>query len=606
MSGASHGYRGIDPAPDFGGYAPGIRRVELVNDVLVPIVLVAMMWCVGSYGFAVREALLASGNSVLRFVYFFFLVGVVGIAKMRSVRGSEAVAAPYVGGLALAVAVFLANFSGVVGGIAGSLSFAGAFVSNLALFAVVWAGVNWITRDCTVDPESENAATHSMFDAVARDRRRPGRSVLMFSLLAACLFGLGQIALSRSNEDAYRTGFLTAGAYTASALTLLSLTNLSGLRLYLAGRKVHLPGRMVPYWLLFSLAVIGTVLALAWLLPKPEGRAGELIKRRGQTAAADARMAMYGPPSGWSQGPYQQGPFRPGDVRYGPPRPDRWGQGPPLGGAQRPQADRSSGARTSGGGPEQGEGTQTEAAQETGTEPESSGEEQQSADASAESGAPTDDAASAESPTQGGASGEEAATSSREERPEGQTAATEWQPPPAPPLDLSSFSDCIRIAAIAIGVLLGLYLLWRVGSAVCRMMLGRSWRLPRPRLSWPRGRRRPADGDLALLRNPFSDLASLAQADPRELVLRTYAAFMALARLCGSPRPPHITALEFSRNLPIELAALRAEATELSELYVRAEYDPSSDLSPFIQRLRAIWERMDSYLEARLHPAESS
>ncbi len=225
-------------------WVPGARSFDPVNDVVVLALLVVMMWCFGSYAFSVRRALYPMGQSLLEFVFLCFLVGVVGISKIRSIHGNDAVSMPYIIGLAFAVFVFVARFTLGIGGITGSGTGMMAFLTNLAVFAVVWAGVNWICRDCTVDPETEETASASMFDLVPEDRRRPGRSVVVFSLLAAMVFGLGQLVLARANRQAYEAGYLSAAAYTGSALLVLALTNLSGLRLYLAGRLLKPPSGM--------------------------------------------------------------------------------------------------------------------------------------------------------------------------------------------------------------------------------------------------------------------------------------------------------------------------------------------------------------------------
>ncbi|MBD3175504.1 MAG: hypothetical protein GF320_09995, partial [Armatimonadia bacterium] len=284
-----------DPAkaPD-SVWVPGTRSFDPVNDAVVPALLVAMMWSFGSYALSVRMALFPTGQSLLQFVFFCFLVGVVGIAKIRSIKGNDAVSMPYVIGLAFAITVFVARFTLGVGGIAGSYGGALAFLSNLAIFAVVWAGVNWISRDCTVDPETEETASASMFDPVSDDRRRPGRSVVVFSLLAAMVFGLGQLILARANRSAYESGYVAAAAYAGSALLVLALTNLSGLRLYLSGRLLRTPSGMVGAWAALSLLLVAIALGTAWLIPRSGGHAGESILARGPQSDSGSSASRYG------------------------------------------------------------------------------------------------------------------------------------------------------------------------------------------------------------------------------------------------------------------------------------------------------------------------
>ena len=121
-------------------WVPGARSFDPVNDVVVLALLVVMMWCFGSYAFSVRRALYPMGQSLLEFVFLCFLVGVVGISKIRSIHGNDAVSMPYIIGLAFAVFVFVARFTIGIGGITGSGTGMMAFLTNLAVFAVVIFG----------------------------------------------------------------------------------------------------------------------------------------------------------------------------------------------------------------------------------------------------------------------------------------------------------------------------------------------------------------------------------------------------------------------------------------------------------------------------------
>jgi hypothetical protein len=153
----------------------------------------------------------------------------------------------------------------------------------------------------------------------------------------------------------------------------------------------------------------------------------------------------------------------------------------------------------------------------------------------------------------------------------------------------------LRALLIAIALAVVLAFLWALGRALWSLLRGRrfEFRLPRFRL----GRGRPPE-----LRNPFADARALRALDPRDLVLHSYGAFMALAGLCGCPRPPHRTASEFLSDLPGPLIGLRDEARQLSAWYVQAEYAPSADFASAVPRLREIWDRMDSFAESLLHP----
>ena len=551
--------------------SPGLRTFDAVNDLVVPFLLVVMMLCFGFYAISVRDALMSTGNDVLGFVYFFFVVGAVGIAKIRSVRGNDAISLPYIAGLAFAITVFLAQFSLGVGGIAGGVSGPVAFASNVIVFAAAWAGINWIARDCTVDPNTEECASAGMFDAVPADRRRPGRSVVVFSLLAAAVFGLGQLVLARAHPGAYIAGLMAAGSYAVSALLLLALTNLSGLRLYIAARRLRVPMAMVPLWTLVSLLIVVFAVAVAWIAPRPGGHVGEFI------ASSDADMR--GGDSGSSAGVTSGVSGRTGSAAYGHDSSGREGaprgSGAGQGGGDYPG---SSGAMSSTGDPIAGQG----AGQGSGSGTEAEGEDEQAGE---------------EGERRPGEVGGQGRGLSRESRPGSSGAQSAGQPPTpfVPPPGLEWF---LKALVIVVGLAVLLAFLYALGRALWSALRGRGFAFRLPRFRFGRGR--PPE-----LRNPFADAAMLARLNPRDLVLRSYGAFMALAGLCGCPRPLDRTASEFVGDLPAPLLGLRDEARQLSAWYVEAEYAPSADFASAIPRLREIWTRMDALAESVLHPART-
>ena len=567
---------------------PGARSFDAVNDLIVPFLLVVMMWTFGNYALSVREALFPSANELLRFVFFFFLVGVVGIAKIRSVKGNDAVSLPYIAGLAFAITVFIARFTVDMGGIAGPMSLPIAFLANLLTFAAVWGGVNWIARDCSVDPATEESAAASMFDPVPHDKRRPGRSVVVFSLLAALVFGLGQVILARANREAYANGFAAALGYAASALTLLALTNLSGLRLYLASRLLRTPSGMVAYWATFSLAIVAISLGIAWIAPKSGGYAGESIFARSSLPTdASGPATSRGIVSG-TRTRDNASAFRASDDRTGS---TAGGTGGPGGNAARNLG--SEGARGAGGrNPVEG-GGYTEGAGQVGERQgdpigtDQGGEQRFGDSRFGDQGNPSDRS--------------DQGSGARRRQGAERTQGSAGDPSAAPPMpDIGSIDQVLEFLVLAAIIAICLVLLYMLVRWVVRAIRSGRVRVRLPSFRFPWSGRRPAE-----LVNPFSNRALLSSLSSRELVLRTYSGFMALAGICGCARKPHVTAGEFLQGLPLPLLALRDEAKELSGLYVLAEYGPAVDLDESVPRLREIWDRMDHFLEMRLHPQEA-
>lgn len=638
------------------GATPPSAHTDPVNDGLIPALLIAAMWCFGWYVLSVREALYAGGNELLQYVYFFFVVATVLIAKIRRVRGSEARASVYLAGLCGAMLLFILRFSAEAGGVVGRGGGMAALLINCFAFGLAGVGIDWISRDCTVDAASEETATGSWFDPVPRDKRRPGRSVVVFSLVAACVFGAGQLALGRSSSGAYVRGVLFAAGYATSAMLLLALTNLSGIRLYVASRRLRPPGAMIPYWIAASSVLAGLALGLAWILPKSGGYAGHSIfaSSSGEWGGGQSTRVRSAPASGFSAPD--------GDVRgmrasqEGPRGAARvaGGTGGAVEGTARGQtvAADTGATTTPGGGPEQGEGepdvsgvdpaspavregnSLERTAGQTGGAA-SSDQGDPAADQSRSHSQPSDgtpatgpvEAASSDKPPptspasqQGGrqpeqprdnaspdavdeATRRENDTSPPEQQPPAETkAAAEagQEQPPKP--ELAPNLDTAAVARVVIWLLVALLacvILYQAARLLARLR-GRT--LHWPAIALPRlwgARRGPRE-----LENPFASRGALERMSPREVVLHTYGAFMALARVCGAPRPPQATANEFLRSLPPNLAALKGEAKELSDLYLRAEYAPEGDFTDSLPRLSEIWTRMEEFLAAWQRPAD--
>ena len=95
----------------------------------------------------------------------------------------------------------------------------------------------------------------------------PGLTVVYFSLAALPIFGLGQRFIA-SDERLY--AFQCLFVYVASALGLLVTTSFLGLRRYLRQRRLEMPVEMAGTWLAVGAAMVGIVLILAVLIPRPQ------------------------------------------------------------------------------------------------------------------------------------------------------------------------------------------------------------------------------------------------------------------------------------------------------------------------------------------------
>ncbi len=628
----------------FGSEPTDHPAADPVNDALIPAFLICAMWCFGWYVLAVREALYTGGNELLQYVYFFFVVATVLIAKIRSVRGNEARASVYMAALSAAMGLVILRFGLEAGSVSTAPDSAVIPVAMYGLaFALAGVGINWISRDCTVDPASEETATGTWFDPVPRDKRRPGRAVVVFSLIAACVFGAGQLVLARTSTPIYHRGILCAAGYASCAMLLLALTNLSGIRLYVASRQVRAPLGMVPYWLAASAALAGSALGLAWVLPKSGGHAGQsiLATAPGWYGEGGPTTPLGGSPVSGIARPEGNAPGGETGREHSPTGPPRGsgegGQASASDSSEAPPAPSTSGERrVAGGGSEQGAGeprpgqedrepspTRTAENQRTGAGDGAEGQEQTPKDPENASDGEErgQEAASAREDDAAPPKGEEGRPGEEPEEPqgpppggygrsryEGMGPSEEWlheherqaraeqeraRPESAPALDPAIARVLLWLLVAAVGGMV----LYQVLRLLARL---RGAHLRWPAIPLPRRRARRSPGEFE---NPFASRALLEQMSPRDVVLHTYSAFMGLARACGASRPPQATATEFLRALPPNLAGLKQEAGELSELYLRAEYAPDSDLSAALPRLREIWSRMEEFLAAWQRPA---
>ena len=97
----------------------------------------------------------------------------------------------------------------------------------------------------------------------------PGASVVWFSLAALAMFGVGQRFIPAADADRRRRALVLLAVFAACALGLLLTTSFLGLRRYLRQRRLEMPGAMAAAWIAVGGSLVGAVLALALLLPRP-------------------------------------------------------------------------------------------------------------------------------------------------------------------------------------------------------------------------------------------------------------------------------------------------------------------------------------------------
>ena len=260
----------------------------------------------------------------LHWILGWFVLAIVLVARIAIEQGPEQAR---VYGLALAGATSLVMFR-----------FVDAPWIAIGLLAVIWWCANKLTWDSTLVDDSEDASGEGLLQHVGldetavatqpalqqgaapadgddgnepeddaaeespRSKKRghaPGLWVVYFSLLALPLFGFGQLLIPESDTEARRTAFQYLFVYVAAAMALLLTTSFLGLRRYLRQRRIQMPGSIATIWLSLGTAIIGVILVLCILLPRPEAAYSatawlDRIAEREQEASRQAQLGGEG------------------------------------------------------------------------------------------------------------------------------------------------------------------------------------------------------------------------------------------------------------------------------------------------------------------------
>ena len=608
---------------------------EVVTDVLLPLALFGMLGALVWFLLDVRAVLVAGPTQLLRFVFFFFLIAVVGIARIKAREGGFN-AAGY--GLALLAAMGLFGFRFAFGGGRFGSGFGGsnpvtAVLTNYAIIAFIWIAGHFIVERTTIDPEADNVQAGMLTSeeweqsgtrsAAVRHRPHPGKTVMYFSLFAVVVFGLGHRVLAGHPREQHHA-FWCMVVYLGCALGVLAMSALCGLQLYVRHRGTRLPPAVVWLWLVLAyplgLAILGLAQVAPKLEPVPNGFTPDLppaVDRlvtkvkdswvEGFNRAEDPNSAHRG--SGEGTGDAGEGPQTPG--RRGSGQGDRGPSGGQQGGQQAGQQTGQGNAaggqsgRGQGGQGGEGGGDQESAEQSPPTGDQQSGEGQSQGDQqSGQSQSQGDQQSNSQGDDQSQSqSSDGQAESDQQQAGEGEQSQTPQTPPeqpdnlPTPPPEppqapaLGGLTQVVKILAIIAGVALLLFALYRVLSALLPGLRGRlaGWlqglrgRLPR------RGQAGPTRDPFV---NPFGPRSPLRGQPPVEYVRHVYRAFQAYCALIGCPRSPDLTAHEFLCELPPSVEPWRREITELTDMYAAAEYTPDSVDEGCLTDLRVIWDRL--------------
>lgn len=634
-----------------------IRRFDPVIEILIPFCIVGLVGSLIYFLIDLRAVLIAGSKTQLRVVSAALLVACVQIARIRAYTQSRWIAALFTLLTLGAVGFFIIAFTNPyfldqprgqpLPGAARHLipSRSGPYVAlalHAFIVALIWWSTSILTTACTLDPDVDEIKGEGMLARLLRSRplsptlpslgreegpregleralvpplyhwrRRyhPGQAVIYFGLIALVVFGLGQRLLAGGPPELRRDGLICMLASIFFALLLLSLTSLSGLRLYLRQRAVAMPRGTTPIWILFSFLTVSFILAAAYFLPKPQPRAAALIAQR---PAEDFRQQPMHPRR-W--GPFPG--FRPTDepsprteeggsreTLGGPPAEgDRGREGTPPGrsgqGQTRPEGSPSGTGKR--GGPTSPGGPVRPSPRGTGSNPENRAASNQDTQRSQDRSQAGRQAAGAGEATSASHPSDDQDARSRSFSLNLRGCSGWWWLLLLLLILLYLFYRKRREIAAKVKAWwhrqkhwlpLGLVAwLERVTAAVQRLWKRvRRWWIARylAQMAEVLRRRRAVDP----FQNPFAPGSPFQSRPLRDLVMHIYHALLAYAALQGCERAPHQTPLEYLRDLPKPLEPLRRDVEFLTNLYVQAAYTGQPVAPDCLPALQNFWPRL--------------
>jgi hypothetical protein len=594
----------------------GSKPFDLLTDALIPLCILGMVGSFAYFLVEVRSALTRMGDEVLRWVFFWFLLGVVCISRIRTKYGSDAIAAPYIVGLAFAMAVFLLRFTGSAGSLTGSgISVLNSLLFNFALVGVAWWAINKLTDECTAEEgvadETGSGLLGRLFKSSAANEngqptrgrvRHPGRLVMLFGLGALVVFGLTQRHIA-NDAEAMRRGFYWMAGYAFCSLAVLALTSLSGLRIYVKKRGVTLSRGVAPLWISISALIIACILLVASLIPRTSTDIKDLSKMliaRGtpttQEIQTDSSLEGVRQPKGQPTKLKRLGEGE-GHVGEDNPQPSRTGESP----QQTPQGSSGAGKPSEGasgtkGSTAKGAGTAGQAGAGQGGQGKS-----QNQSKSARSG--------------GGGASEQSQNQNSQQQNQSQDKSSSNKPS----FSLKSGFPWWLLLLLLL-LLIILYLLWKNRDKIKRQltklrnvpaMVREWWAAMAARMAalWarllallhlPSWSKRVAAAPVKRKKftNPFANKRLLEELSPKEVVEYAYTGLLDYAEYIRCPRKEHQTPYEYARLLPQPLEHLKEEVVSLTQLYVQASYTPQEITREHLRDVERVWDKLNAEMQA--------
>jgi hypothetical protein len=536
----------------------------------------------------------------LHYILFFYVFGMVLVARISMEAGLSGRAPLYGSVLAVLVWLGMGNFVTYPRELA-----AASWFINACLVALAWWLAYQLTYSCTYIDEKAEATGTGMLDAARletangaenpslggkrgkkpadswwrrfrsfREERRkkqpPGLWVVYFGLAALPIFGLGQVLIDVGDRERRARTFWLMTGYLASSLGLLMTTAFLGLRRYLRQRRVGMPPMVTLAWLVLGAVLIAVFVGLGASLPRPQAEVTLLGLSAGeQHKSAASNYAV-------TQGEPGEGEGRAGAQQHDP-------EGAPAAGKDKNRAGSGGKgqARGRGDGPKRQEPGNTRNA----------GQDAARQDADSAKPNPARAEQRQADPAQTGESGGDAAV--------------------APPLSwVTSAMTALKWIVLAILGLIILFFLLRGGlrylahfTEWARQLLEALRRFWEGLFGTPQRGRRTGRGFASVpepTHRPFSDYGNPFQSGranrmtPAELVRYTFEALEAWADERDHARRLDESPIEFTGRLLAELPVLGRDVQAVGVLYARVLYAPGELPAGWNETLRSFWNRLSA------------
>lgn len=624
-------------------------RMTNADYVAIAVSPALIMALVGSLVFFLIEVLyVGQYQARLMYVFALFVFAAVLIGRISIEMGSERAA---LFALPLGVAMFLV--------LAKFVEHASPYshLINVALLGLVWWSAHKLTWDCTLIDDNEDASGEGLMQRIGVDEAEsneddvlgkaenellgtvdptssgqereaikkntphtPGVWVLYFSLAALPLFGLGQKWIPATDMGRRQYAFGLLAVYVAAGLTLLVTTSFLGLRRYLRQRRVEMPTPMAATWVVTGAALIGIVMLLAALIPRPQ--AEYAISQVPWQVRLPMDLASAKNSFGHEGTEDEEASEGSRTVLNDESDPNasakREGDDPTTTSEEgETQTDSNGGEESESGKDNQGKSSESdeegEPDTESGTKSERQSERQDPSDAKRDT---TDSSTKNDSPREesteeqpSNASNAEANDTSSSKGRKPTTPTESPSPPPSLPDLVPTLGGLMGILKLALYFVLGLvalYLAWRnreqIAQAIADIvrqireflaaLFGGKAAIPADELDGETEKTNPNQPrPFASFADPFASGKHRAM-PPDELVRHTFEAFEAWAREQGYPRSPDQTPLELVRRAITHESPMQPEALRLVRLYNEAAYAPGTVSKPAVEKLARLWSFM--------------